>query len=93
MQKTLEILVGKLDCVKEIRPAESVDVSQITVHSLIKYQNVMSAYRMRWHRPPAVILAEVRESDLVCRLTYNDDVVRQTPDQLAVFQGANDEHI
>jgi hypothetical protein len=24
----------------------------------------------------------------VCRLTYNDDVVRQLPDQLAVFQGA-----
>jgi PadR family transcriptional regulator PadR len=24
----------------------------------------------------------------VYRLTYNDDVVRQTPDQLAVFQGA-----
>jgi hypothetical protein len=35
-------------------------------------------------------LAEARGSHLVCRLTYNDDVVRQTPDQLAVFQG--DEH-
>jgi hypothetical protein len=48
MQKTFETLVGKLDYVKEIRPAESVDVSQIRVHSLIKYQNVMDAYRMRW---------------------------------------------
>jgi hypothetical protein len=34
-----------------------------------------------------------RLQHLVYRLTYSDDVVQQTPDQLAVFQGASDEHI
>jgi hypothetical protein len=32
-------------------------------------------------------------ASLVYRLAYNGDVVRQLPDQLAVFQGASDEHI
>jgi hypothetical protein len=39
----------------------------------------------------ARIVLSPASDELVCRLTYNDDVARQRPGQLAVFQG--DEHI
>jgi len=97
MQKSFEILVGKLDYVKEIRPAESVDCQQDNSPKTWVYHSFFKKISECYVRLPneitssaSLIFVETHGSDLVCRLTYNDDVAAG---QLAVFQGASDEHI